>query len=234
MAIFSPAFTNTLKHEGGFQENTADRGNYVCDISTGAWWAKSTANGFKCQNGATPSLVGTNWGIAAPTLAQFNNRVPTRLDMKSLSAFKAQDIYKAFFWDSVKLDLINDQDIANHMFDIVVNHSLNDGARIIQRAINKTGKSITEDGVIGSQTRNTINDLVNEGKKNQLNNNIVNERIAFYNKLVVINPSLKVFLKGWLSRAKAFFLSPLGVVGSLAVLTAGIIGLLLVRRKKNR
>lgn len=208
MANYNTAASRVLKHEGGYSGNKYDKGNYVCS-GTGGW--VSGKYPFSCSSGQ-PVLIGTMRGIAAPVLASYLGRVPTVQEMKNLTKETALAIYKKNYWDRMKGDLIQNQAVADILFDGCVNHGVTRGVKLMQKALN-----LTQDGIVGPVTLNAINTrdprLVYERYKN--------ERRAFYQSLVFNDPSQQVFLAGWLNRINSF--KDFAPVTGLAVVLIGLL-----------
>lgn len=129
MANFHLAYNLVLDHEGGYQNNPNDSGNY----------------------NSLGQLVGTNWGISAPVYESFLGYPPSKFDVQNMSLNEAKAIYKERFWDDILGDQIRDQQVANIFFDGRVNHGRT-GVKIMQRIL-----GVADDGVVGSLTLNEIN-----------------------------------------------------------------------------
>ncbi len=191
MADFAKAINIILAHEGGYQNNKYDKGNYVCAI-TGSWVQGGYP--YHCHQ-SQPLLIGTKFGIAAPVLAKALNRVPSVLEMKNLTRASAQAVYKSQFWDRIKGDFISNQEVANIFFDGAVNHGVSRGTKMMQEAL-----KVNQDGIVGAQTLNAINTvdpafIYNDYKRIRWN---------FYHEIVQNRPDQNVFLKGWLKRIESF------------------------------
>lgn len=105
-----------------------------------------------------------------------------------------EQFYRTEFWQPIHGDLIDSQKIANNIYDWFVN-SGREAIIQVQTALN-----IIADGVVGAKTIQAIN-TVNE---NDLNNIIINHRVAFVKDLVRKKPKDAEFLKGWINRAYSF------------------------------
>lgn len=114
--------------------------------------------------------------------------------MQSITATKATELYKVHFWDKVRGDQINDQLLAELVFDTVVHHGTR-GTTLIQKALNKTGANLTVDGGFGNNTFNALNSANGVTAYNAIRA----ERIAYYNA-----STNSTFRQGWLNRMKAF------------------------------
>ena len=99
--------------------------------------------------------------------------------------------YKQNYWDNLKLDKLDDQNIANELFDIAVNCGAGIAAVFLQRVLNvfnHQGKDYADlivDGVIGSKTISTLNDHCNPAKILKALNALQGER---YIALCEANP----------------------------------------------
>lgn len=146
MADFYKVVAPTLKFEGGYSNRADDPGNY-CTI-----WV-----GGKAKRGA---LVGTNHGIAAPTLQTYLGRCPSVAEMKNLSKETAIKIYKKVFWDSlIQGDRIKDQFVAFMCFQAVIGAIGN--LRVLRHSINKISakKVVTSATPFNDYTITVINSL---------------------------------------------------------------------------
>lgn len=110
------------KHEGGYQANKKDKGNFV--------------------NG---KLVGTNFGISAPALSEHIGRDATVEDMKSLTEGVATEIMYNNYYKKYKVDKLP-EDMQHNVLDMVINSGSN-GIKILQKSI-----GVKADGIIGKKT----------------------------------------------------------------------------------
>ncbi len=199
MAFYAPAAAIVFKNEGGYQDNPSDKGNY-------------NAYGF---------LVGTNYGISAPFYAEYFGYQPTVSDMINLTQDKARLIFKSLRWDKYGIGEIQDQDTANHIFDLFVNHSPKGASQIVQDTLTAVGYTDFGGAGFGPMTRGQINLAVNQDQ-NKFNTVLVDQRKAYYNYLVSKDPSQLTFLAGWLARAEQFTPGQIVAagIGGLAFLAA--------------
>ena len=186
MANFILAREIVLENEGGYQDNPVDSGNY-------------TTSG---------ELIGTNHGISAKVLEAWLGYEPSVSDMKNLSVGTASQIYKKKYWDAYRLDELISQDLAEIVFDGIVNHGAGGkvtkgGVNLLQRSLVDIGYDVTIDGKLGSATLAATNtaSLQNEA---QIYNEYRKKRIAYYYEIVAKNPVKEEFLDGWLSRMDEF------------------------------
>lgn len=164
-ADFNTAQNFVKINEGGYQDIDTDPGNWT---------------GGKVGVG---SLIGTNYGISAPTLKAWLGREPSVSDMQNLTYDTALQIYKKNYWDALNLDNINNQDIANVLYD----GSVNEGVGGI--------KKIAADSLGTSYSPTAVNQYPDQ---QALFNAIKSGRAAFYDKMG------GSFLNSWLNRLKNF------------------------------
>jgi len=136
MANFEIAFKRREPIEGGWSNEPEDDGNWT---------------GGKQGVG---KLVGTNRGVTAPEYSKFLGHEASIEEMKALPREHAIAIFKPEYWDQFRGDEINDQGIANDLYDACVNQGEITGIREIQEA---AGLIVT-----GKMDNNTLNHLNNK------------------------------------------------------------------------
>lgn len=129
MADFITAHKLTAINEGGYSNDSADRGN----------WYKGV-------------LIGTNKGVSAPVLAAYLKRMPTVDEMKNLSDQTALAIYKKNYWDIMWGDKWVSQENANAVYDMGVNAGIEVSIKLWQHAI-----GVTETGKMNNETLSKTN-----------------------------------------------------------------------------
>lgn len=154
---FEAITPSLLAHEGGYTDDRHDPGNWT---------------GGKVGVGR---LVGTNHGIAAPTLAAHRKRSVTQADMRALTRDEAIRIYKAQYWDSVRADdLPAGVDYA--VYDYSVNSGPGRAAKDLQRVL-----GVKVDSVIGPMT---VDAALNSGlAPAEIVNRLCDRRLAFMKSL---------------------------------------------------
>ncbi len=102
----------------------------------------------------------TNYGISLRFLKSIQPTATVN-DIKTLNLLTAMNLYKKYFWDAYKIGQINDQGVAEKVFDMFVNMNPKSAALIVQKSINFLfyGK-LTEDCIIGEKTIQAINNEV--------------------------------------------------------------------------
>jgi lysozyme family protein len=111
-------------------------------------------------------------------------------DIKDLTVEKASELYYNHFWLPMRLNLIDNELLKLHLFDMGINAGTKTAVRILQRLL-----EVDDDGIIGKKTVAAIN---------KYGPNIVADyaiaRKVYYNKIIERNPKLAVFKKGWYRR----------------------------------
>ncbi len=122
---------------------------------------------------------------------------------------EAEQIEEAGYWDAMRLAGIDDQDVANKLFDMAVNMGARQAAVLAQRAASallqdraqppSAGTRLVEDGVIGAKTLAAINGLDPARYVQALRE----WSADFYRHIASVNPAQAGNLEGWLRRAEA-------------------------------
>ena len=102
------AFERVIGHEGKFQNDPKDRGNWTSGkIGTG-------------------ELKGTKYGISAMSYPDE--------DIENLTLERAKFLYRRDFWDRVAGDDLHSA-LVYQLFDSAINHGIGNAIRILQRAV---------------------------------------------------------------------------------------------------
>jgi len=115
---------------------------------------------------------------------------------------EAEKIEEREYWDAMRLAEVENQNVANKLFDMAVNMGVRQAAFYAQRAMNvlaTVDARVAEDGVIGPRTLAAIN-AADPIAYYQLLREFSG---AFYRHLAAVNPAQAVNLAGWLKRAEA-------------------------------
>lgn len=165
------------KWEGGLSRNTSDScSSYPCPTP---------------YNGKTGWH--TNAGICYSTWVSFYGK---EADAR-FYAMSSEDWFKVFkkgYWDSVRGDAYNSQNIAVIVTGMAWGSGTRQAAKSLQRAINNCGVHCEMDGIIGPQTILLANSI--EPKK--LFDALIDERRRFF-YAIGVGKNAK-FLNGWLNR----------------------------------
>lgn len=133
MTMFDTSFDRVIGHEGGFQNDAKDRGN---------WTSGKIGVGY---------LNGTKFGLSAMTY-------PT-LDIKNLTVEQAKVIYKADWWDKLGMGKFP-QAISFQMFDAAINHGMGSATKMLQRAVGVKDDGAIGPQTIAKVSGFDLNDLL--------------------------------------------------------------------------
>lgn len=129
----------------------------------------------------------TNWGITIGTLSMWKKHKATVNDVKSLTLEEATQIYKAFYWDACKLDDILDSAVATCIFDVAVNRGVGVAKKYMIEIAAHFGHHVT--GINLINPRHFIKEFEHRVEQG-------------YQSIAASKPKMRVFLKGWLARAR--------------------------------
>jgi type VI secretion system secreted protein VgrG len=169
MADFDLAFPFVYKNEGGECNVVGDSGGHT---SAGGVTQK-TLDAF---NAAHPDL-----GFPA--------------DVHDLTYEQVGTIYRLDYW---KFDPLTSEQCACKILDMDVNDGLPSGVKLAQRAANRLGASLAEDGGFGPATADALNALDPQALMRML----VQVSEEHYDAIAAAHPNDEQFLKGWLNRAR--------------------------------
>jgi lysozyme family protein len=114
---------------------------------------------------------------------------------------EAAKIEEREYWGAMRLAEVENQNVANKLFDMGVNMGARQAAVYAQRAINALAAvdaHVAEDGLIGPKTLAAIN-AAGPIAYYQL---LCQFSAAFYRHVAAVNPAQAVNLAGWLKRAE--------------------------------
>lgn len=165
MAEFNNAFEKMLQNEGGFRLVN------VAGDSGGRTYAGIAENYHPDWEG---------WEII--DRGDLDNPVLTKL---------VKEFYKTRFWDKMRGDEIEKQEIAESIFDFGVNAGMRTSVKLAQTVV-----GVLPDGVIGPKTLDALNSADGE----QFILKFALAKIARYAAIVNRNRSQSKFLLGWINR----------------------------------
>lgn len=176
MATFEKSQAIVGLNEGGYQNDPEDDGNWYLGV-----------------------LIGTNWGISAPTLAGFLGRTPTLAEMKNLSRATAELILRRNYWDKNNFGKLHNQSVATMLYDGAVNHGTGGMRLLAEKALSRLKHPLIYYKVFTTEGIELMNKL--------------NQKDLFYAlKEVRANrykaSPKKRYIKGWLNRLERIKYSP--------------------------
>lgn len=121
--------------------------------------------------------------------------------VKNLSDSDIAHIYQTQYWRKNECNYLEDQAVAEKLFDLSVNCGTGQAAKFFQRAINRLlwPEVLTEDGIMGPRTIAAANRCDQVALLDRLKK----EGEAFYKDLAARRPELAENLGGWLTRVNS-------------------------------
>ncbi len=173
MADFKKSLELVLKHEGG----------YVCDPSD---------PGGETYKGVARNMHSGWVGWQEIDLAKKEPGFPANLDRKTSLTERIEDFYRVNFWSKIKGDDINNEVVAQAIFDFAVNAGTSTSASLAQKIA-----GVAADGVIGPASVTAINNVDPE----LFIASFTVLKIARYIAIVKKRPESKKYFYGWVCRA---------------------------------
>jgi lysozyme family protein len=175
MADFAAAYAKTMRHEGGYANNPADRGGETYKGIARKHWP-----GWK----GWPIV---DWAKSRPGF-------PRSLSGNSELQRMAEEFYRNAFWSNW-MQAIPSQGLAEWYFDKAVNMGTPQATKLLQRAV-----GAVDDGKYGPKTHAAVLKALKDDEQGTIDACREQAR-AFYRHLADANPSQQQFLRGWLARA---------------------------------
>ncbi len=174
MANFLPSFNLTMQAEGGYANNPDDAGGETY---------MGVARNFN------PNWSG--WATIDAVVATNPPNLDAVLAANTTLQAAIQLFYQQNYWDPNSTGSINDQQIANQVFDSSVNCGTGMGAQFLQQAA-----GVTADRIVGPLTLVAVN----AANPETLYNAFLGFRKQYYLDIVANNPSQAQFESSWFSR----------------------------------
>lgn len=188
MAKFEIAYKKTARAEGGYSNNPADRG--------GETW-RGIARKFH-----------PNWpGWQRIDELRRSTCFPAILDKDPILHTMELQFYKTTFWDVMLLDNVNDQEIANELYDTAINMGQGVAGIFLQRVLNvcnQNGKYYPDLKVDGQVGVITVKALNSHPKPKNILKALNCLQGAKYIGICEANPSQEVFFNGWMERINEY------------------------------
>lgn len=146
----------------------------------------------------------SKYGITKNTLSLYNKHKKTNYEVEQINKEIAKRIYKEKYWNSMKLNHLDNQTLANHIFDYGVNSGIYKASKDLQDTCNELIEEhninipkITKDGIVGSETIQTLNAILQHLEEETIINKYKNKRLSF---LKGLGKKWDTYGKGWSHR----------------------------------
>jgi len=173
MADFKAALDATLQSEGGYVNDPQDSGG-------------------ETYRGVARKYHSKWEGWIRVDLLKQQANFPKSLDSDEVLQQQIAKFYEINFWDKLQGDRIDDQEVANSIFDFGVNAGVRMSAKLAQLSVGATA-----DGVIGPKTLA----LLNAQDRTKFLSLFTVSKISRYVALCEKNPKNRKFFYGWVRRA---------------------------------
>ena len=187
MADFNTAHKKVMGNEGGYANNPADAGGETYKGIARKFWPQW--GGWKLVDGVK-ACVASQPGYGTAEYHGWAGRLNAQLASLNQLQQLVLDFYRANFWDKYWLSEVNDQDVADWIYD----HAVNGGGRGVMWVQEAAG--VAADGVIGPQTIRAIN----AADPQALLAKARDLAVAYRLEKVRECPEDKQFLHSWLAR----------------------------------
>lgn len=174
MANFKEAYELTLGHEGGYVK------------------AEDDLAGGETYKGVARKMQPKWEGWIVIDAMKKKPNFPQNLDGNIQLQEAIELFYRINFWDTIKGDSINNQIVANSIFDFGVNAGTGTSVTLAQKVVGTTA-----DGKIGPNTLNAINNF----DASSFIDKFTIEKIKRYRDICLKKPEQKKFFFGWVVRA---------------------------------
>ena len=126
-------------------------------------------------------------------------------EMKDLPLDFAIEIYRLDYWNPLRLNFVNDQSLAEILFQFGVNCGIGTACKSLQRALNLLNRNNISwieailDGIMGSQTLGIVNKLSKEDLKYTCGI-VLGLQFERYVSIIERDSSQEDFTRGWVNR----------------------------------
>lgn len=144
----------------------------------------------------------TNFGVTLATLGDWRGTKVTLADVQKLKKEEARTIFGTLYYSRPHINALPEL-LQPIVFDMSINHGPATAIKLLQEVLNNSGAPCDVDGGIGDETVASAKKAA-KALGDALVNRIVARRIELFQAIVDGDASQKVFLAGWLNRAREF------------------------------
>ena len=117
------------------------------------------------------------------------------IDVENLTYEEAAKIAKERYWDRFKINMIENDSVATHLYDMVFVQGYN-GVKALQKAASEAGFPVQIDGGMGKDTAKAVNQAVKKVGEKKFHQLIAENRLKEFEK----SDSWEHYHKGWTNR----------------------------------
>lgn len=193
---FIDAFTFTMSAEGGFANHIDDRGGMT-------WCGITRVFASKWKGWQIIDRYLENYKELAKPSKQLNKDLVKKLNTELSRDKELEELKLEFYFENyykrVKADIMPNK-VGVILFDMCVLQGVNRANKTLQKLCNRYfGKNLLVDGIIGSVTLTTIENILKENGADIFASELLHE---YTDNLIEASKygNNKVFLNGWMSR----------------------------------
>lgn len=140
----------------------------------------------------------TNAGVEQGTYDSFakKNGFDTK-PVKDLTQDEIRSFYDKEFFSGMDFNMIESERVRNLTFSTEINTEYRRGIKMLQEVVGSK-----PDGILGAKTVAALNEKIAQEGEDEVLQEMLDKKTAFYNDVAASNPEKKKFLKGWLNRVK--------------------------------
>lgn len=187
MANFDKAYKRLLKYEGVYSNHPKDKGGETFKGISRTYF---------------PSWSG--WHIVDYFKDKYPNTFIERLNTHENINYLVKSHYKKIFWNSFSCDSINDQKVANELFESSINIGVTRTTKFLQKSLNLLNRDqslyedIAEDGLFGKNTKKAMDACLSNRKDRRYLFNLLN----IFQGCRYVDIGNETFIRGWINRIK--------------------------------
>jgi lysozyme family protein len=188
MAEFLPFLPHLLRWEAGVLRRKGET------LASQFERARATGYSNRADDKGGPTMIGVTLTTYRLYCSSIDYPEPDIAALQAIPLEHWRDVAKRLYWDRCWADLIRSQSVAEMLVDWAYNAGVANAVRGVQRVV-----GATEDGYAGPKTLAAINAL----SPQELFCKLRQARLAYYDKVVLRDPSQSVFLEGWRRRTNS-------------------------------
>ena len=189
MANFLKSFEKTMGHEGGYIDDPDDKGGETYRGISRRWFPDWEGWVMIDKYKSKPSF-------------------PDSLKLDQKLSILVRDFYKIHFWNRFQGDSIDNQFIADELFDTAVNMDVTDAVKFLQKSLNLLNRNqvvfpdMTEDGIFGPTTLSNLNKYLSTEDSSILLKMMIVLQGNHYMEYMVKSPTQEKYCRGWFGRVE--------------------------------
>lgn len=130
----------------------------------------------------------------------FSKKNHPDLDIANLTEEDAKKLAKERYWDEYKINLIENDSVATHLYDMIYVQGKR-GVRALQQAAKSAGEDLEVDGLMGQDTANAVKKAIEKVGEKKFHKLIAEKRLHQFESIKDINKeAYEEYIGGWTNR----------------------------------